>query len=186
MYLRGCDAVLAPVDPLHTQAEEGKNGQRAPHGTCLSLPALLLTLENLSQTVGIAETTKKNLIHSLLTFVPCAITRLLMDAREPWLTRLSMSKSRSKAWVGARLWDSQAFGCLTPTKGIPIPLKAVGVWHLNVFEDLNEWEWQIFTEPTEVWFAHSVRYNYITCKVICYWSSLVGAASRADGPVSAW
>lgn len=81
--------------------------------------------------------------------------------------------------MGARPWDSQTFGCLTPTKGIPIPLKAVGVWHLNVFEDLSEREWQIFTECAGVWFAHSVWYNYITCKAIFYWSSFGGAASRA-------
>lgn len=58
LHLCGCDAVLAPADPLHPQAEEGKNRQASPCGTCLSLPAWPMS-ENFSQDDGIAESTKK-------------------------------------------------------------------------------------------------------------------------------
>lgn len=93
---------------------------------------------------------------------------------------------QSLGWEeGARLWGLQEFGCLTPTKGILIPLKAKVGGHLNVFEDLSEWERQIFTESAEVWFAYSVWYNYTTYKVIFYWSSFGGADPRADDAVSA-
>lgn len=56
LYLRGCDALLAPVDPLHTEAEEGKSGQGPSWWHLLLLTSPLLTLENPSQTTGIAET----------------------------------------------------------------------------------------------------------------------------------
>lgn len=53
LYLCGCNTLLAAVDPLHSQAEEGKNGQGYPGGTCLSLPAFAHAKKILLRPLGL-------------------------------------------------------------------------------------------------------------------------------------
>lgn len=60
LYLCGCDAVLAPADPLHSQAEEGKNRQGSPCGTCPCLAALCSCQKIFPKLLGLQSLPKKN------------------------------------------------------------------------------------------------------------------------------
>lgn len=97
LYLCGCNAFLAPADPLHSEAEEGRSvcSQLCLPLLCVRLPVLLCTQ-------------KKNGICSLLSIIPCAVSRGTMTHRAE-----CELQSQGLALTGS----------LTPAKGIPVAFR---------------------------------------------------------------
>lgn len=89
LYLCGCNTVLAPVDPLHSQAEEGKNRQGSPCGTCLSLAALCSCQKNFPRLLGLSGLLKKN-------SVPLSQHQVCQSSRSVWIT---LSGSWHDSWT---------------------------------------------------------------------------------------